>query len=157
MKTRLLIALIVVSLPLMAMLSPSAAVPPLAQGARPTTPLALEQLKIGERSRPLQSDGGGLLLWTADAGVATATVSAGGLYVIENAGTVAQGCWLCGPNPDGVTWDGGCSTTSNDPNYGRFLDGGSSVVVLLRDTTTTLKAIPASGVVTCTLPVWLMR
>lgn len=128
-----------------------------AQAARPGNALSLQQLSMGERSRPLMSDGGGLLLWTADAGATTVTVTGGGLYIFQNIGSAAAGCHLCTPNPDGLTWDGGCSGTVSDPSYGVFIDGGAAVTLLLRDTTTTLKAIPASGVVTCTMPGWLMR
>lgn len=128
---------------------------PRAEAGRPSNAVSLEQLQLGERSRPLQTDGGGLLLWTADAGVASATVSGGGLYVFENLGT--NGCFLCGPNPDGATWDGGCSAAISDPNYGQWLDAGVSRMVLLRDSTTLLKAIPPADKVGCTIPGWLMR
>jgi hypothetical protein len=126
-----------------------------AEAGRPGNSLSLEQLRLGERSRPLMSDGGGLLLWGADAGVASVTLTGGGLYVFDNIGT--NGCFLCGPNPDGLTWDGGCSLTVSDPNFGQFLDAGSSREVLLRDSTTTIKALPPTGYLGCTIPGWIKR
>ncbi len=157
MKRIFLVPLFIVAVLFMGAVTPPSALPRLLEGARPGNAVSLEQLQLGERSRPLQSDGGGLLLWTADAGVATVTVTGGGLYTFQNIGPPAAGCHLCTPNPDGLTWDGGCSGTVTDPNYGVFIDGGAAITVLLRDTTTTLKAIPASGSATCTMPGWVMR
>lgn len=129
-------------------------VTPLLTG-RTGSELGLFLLLNGERTRSLQADGGGLMLFTSDAGIASVTVTGGSVLLIENPGTNA--CHLCGPNADS-TWDGGCNTTVSDINYGSpITSSGGQRWVSLRDTTTTLKAVPASGSTTCTLPVFIMR
>lgn len=117
--------------------------------------LGLFLLLNGERTRSLQADGGGLMLYTADAGIASVTVTGGSVLYVENPGSNA--CHLCGPNADS-TWDGGCNTTAGDINYGSPISSsGGQRWISLRDTTTTLKAVPASGSTTCALPVFIMR
>lgn len=129
-------------------------VTPLLTG-RTGSELGLFLLLNGERTRSVQSDGGGLMLFTSDAGIATATVPGGGVVLVENPGTAA--CHLCGPLADG-TWDGGCSTTTSDPNYGSpVAASGGQRWISLRDGTTTLRAVPASGSASCAMPVFIMR
>ena len=130
-------------------------VPP-AHAGKPSSPFGLELMKLGERVRPLQADGGGLMLFTSDAGIATATVVAGHLYYVENVVAALAGpCFICNPNPEGATWDGGCSSTPSDPNYGASLalDGGRFII----PSSTTLKAVPGTGTSVCVLPLSLMR
>lgn len=122
--------------------------------AGPGTEFSLFLLLNGERSRTLQADGGGLALWTTDAGMATATVPANGVVYLENAGTAIA--YVCGPLADG-TWDGGCSTTTSDPNYGSPIAVGGYRWISLRGTTSTLKAVPASGSAAINVPVFIMR
>ena len=127
-----------------------------AEAARPGNALSLQQLSVGERSRTVQNDGGGLMLWVTDAGIGSVAVTGGTLVYIANAGTL--GCFVCLPGPEGVTsWDGGCGTVPSDPNFGQFLDAGASWLVLLKDTTTLIETRPAPTVQFCTLPVWTMR
>lgn len=160
MKPIALVALFVVSVLFMgALASPLSVVPSLTAG-RTGSELGLFLLLNGERTRSTQSDGGGLLLWTADAGVATVTVTGGSIIYVENPGSTA--CHLCGPGPSAsataADWDGGCNTTVGDVNYGSIVSAsGGQRWISLRDSTTTLKAVPASGSTTCTMPVYLMR
>lgn len=128
--------------------------------ARTGSELGLFLLLNGERTRPVQADGGGLMLYTADAGVAEVTVPSGGVVYVENAGSNI--CHLCGPGPSASSttadWDGGCSATASNVNYGSPIAATTGQRwISLRDTTTTLRAVPASGSTTCTLPVYLMR
>jgi len=149
-----MVGLLALALPLMAMLSPSAVVSSSLQSRTPDQ-LQLFHLLNGERERPVQSDGGGLLLFVNDGGLATATVSGGSVYYFENTGTV--GCHLCTPQPDQATWDGGCNSTVANPNYGKWVDAGSGTIISTRDSTTLIKAIPVAGGLSCTMPGWIMR
>lgn len=130
-------------------------VPPVASFlGRTSSELGLFLILNGERGRTVQADGGGLMLWTADGGMATITVSGGNVYYVENAGSVA--CHLCTSAAEGLTWDGGCNTTVSDPNYGWPIAVGGYRWISTRDTTTTFRAVPASGS-TCSMPVAIMR
>lgn len=129
-------------------------VTPAHAGNRPSeTPMF--QLLNGERTRSTQADGGGLTLYTADAGIASVTVTGGSVILVENPGSNA--CHLCSAPADG-TWDGGCNTTVGDVNYGSpITSSGGQRWIILRPDATTLKAVPASGSTTCTLPVFIMQ
>lgn len=133
--------------------SPLSHVPALAE-SRTGSELGLFLLLNGERVRTVQADGGGLTLFTSDAGIASVTVPGGGVVYIENPGTTA--CHLCSPSDS--AWDGGCNTTVGDPNYGSpIAASGGQRWVSLRDSTTTLRAVPASGSAGCSMPVFNMR
>jgi len=134
--------------------APLEQLPKLLEG-RSGSELSLFLTLNGERSRPVQVDGGGLRLVTTDAGLAEVIVSGGSVYYLENVGSTA--CHLCGPNPDQLTWDGGCNTTVADVNYGFPLPVGGYRWISLRDSTSLLKAVPASGTAACTVAVSIMR
>lgn len=146
---------IAVAVGLLMGLALSLALAPQPAQARDGSELVLFQKLNGELERPVQSDGGGLLLFVADGGIASVTVSGGGNYYFENTGTVI--CHLCNPQPNQSGWDGGCNTTVADPNYGAPVAVGGYKYRATRDTTTTFKAVPASGGASCTMPVWLLR
>jgi hypothetical protein len=123
--------------------------------ARPPSQYSLDVFLNGERVRPLDVDGGGLLL-TTDSGLVSVPVTGGGVYVVENMSAAA--CHLCmGNKPEQATWDGGCSTTLSDPNYGSALAAGTSRVIVTQDTTTAIKALPPAAGGTCTSLVYRMR
>jgi len=151
MKTRL-----VIGIALLGALFMGVAVPQVQQLAlgRTGSELGLFLLLNGERTRSIQSDGGGLALWTTDAGVATISVTGGSVLYVENAGTTI--CHICGPLADS-SWDAGCSTTTSDPNYGSPVAVGGYRWISLRDTTTTIKAVPPSGSAAINCPVFYMR
>lgn len=135
--------------------SPLPHVAPLAE-SRTGSELALFQLLNGERVRTVQADGGGLTLFTSDAGIASVTVPGGGVVYIENPGTTA--CHLCSAPDAPTVWDGGCNTTVGDPSYGSpIAASGGQRWVSLRDSTTMLRAVPAAGSASCSLPVFIMR
>lgn len=121
--------------------------------AREGSQLGLTLRLNGERVRPVQSDGGGLMLWTVDAGVATVTVTAGSTVLVE---CPTAACHICGPGSDG-TWDAGCNVTIGDPNYGSPIASGGYRFITLRDTTTTLRGVPATSSATCSCAVYTMR
>ncbi len=128
---------------------------PVHAGPRPTSELGLFQILNGERVRALLSDGGPASLLT-DSGVpASVTVTGGQVYYIENAGTAA--CHICTPGPELTTWDGGCSTTISDPNYGSPLAVGGFRWIVTQSTTTVIKALPPAAGGTCVAPVSIMR
>lgn len=81
---------------------------PAQAGNRPSETPLLQSLN-GEVSRDVQSDGGGLSMWTSDAGIGCATVSTGAVYEVH----CSAAAHIC---PWG---DGGCSTAITSPNYGR--------------------------------------
>jgi hypothetical protein len=93
------------------------------------------------------------MLYTADAGMASITVTGGLVYYVENTGSVAF--HLCTSGPEG-TWDGGCNTTPGDPNYGSKVAVDGYRWISTRDTTTTFRAVPASGT-SVAAPVSIMR
>jgi len=83
---------------------------------RPPSDVSLMQALNGEVSRDLNSasctgwaDGGGLTLWTADAGIGCNCVRTGAVYEMH----CDVGVYFC---PWG---DGGCSVTIGSPNYGK--------------------------------------
>lgn len=84
---------------------------------RPAGELSLFTLLNGEVSRDLQSDGGGVSLWTSDAGIACATVYTGKVYEMH-----------CSAAAHFCAWgDGGCSTTPSSQNYGRPIAASSAL------------------------------
>lgn len=143
--------------PAQAAVSPVSQAPALAE-TRTSSELGLFLLLNGERARPAQADGGGLLLFTSDGGIASVVVPKNSVLYIENPGTNA--CHLCGANADGV-WDGGCNTTVADVNYGSpIAASGGQRWISVRDTPdggAVIKAVPASGSSTCALPVYFMQ
>lgn len=137
--------------------SPLQQLPRLLEG-RSGSELSLFLTLNGERSRVLQTDGGGSLLWVADGGIGSFAITGGLVYYLENVGTVV--CHLCNPGPDQLTWDGGCNSTPSDPNYGFPVPVGGYRWISTRDGTTTLKAVSGSGATAttgCTMPVAIMR
>lgn len=137
--------------------SPLSAVAPMAEG-RTNSELGLFLLLNGERARSAQADGGGLLLFTSDGGIASVVVPRNSVLYIENPGSNA--CHLCSANADAV-WDGGCNTTVSDVNYGTAIAAsGGQRWISVRDTPdggAVIKAVPASGSSTCALPVYFMQ
>ena len=84
------------------------AVTPASAENRPSSNV-LEQVKVGEVSRKLRGDGGGLAIVSADAGVGCVTVETGALYELH-----------CSVAAHVCPWgDGGCSIEVSSPNYGR--------------------------------------
>lgn len=120
------------------------------------SPLALDILVRGEPQRAVQSDGGGLMLWTTDAGVAQAAITGGGAHLVTCVGTACNLCTYGANNPLGTSQDGGCSATMSDPSYGEPIASGASRIIVTQDTTTHLLARPTSGA-TCTCPVFQLR
>lgn len=120
------------------------------------SPLALDILVRGEPTRAVQSDGGGLMLYTADAGIAQAAITGGGVYLVACVGTACNLCSFGGPSALGTSRDGGCSATVSDPSYGEPIASGAQRIIVTQDTTTHLLARPTSGA-TCTCPVFQMR
>ena len=121
---------------------------PVSAEGRPS-PAQLDLMLSGEVSRSVQSDGGGLALYTTDAGIACATVATGGVYELH-----------CSVAAHVCPWgDGGCSITAASPNYGRPVGPSSAatpapyVVTMTQgaqDATKLLCAIPsASATMTC--------
>lgn len=124
--------------------------------ARPPAPFSLDLMLNGEPQRPLQADGGGLLLFTADAGLASTTVVGGGVYLVVTVGTACNVCTFGPTNTLGTSLDGGCSNVVQAPNYGEPIASGASRKFVLQDATTTLVAVPTTGA-SCVAPVFRLR
>lgn len=88
----------------------------LAGGTRPLNDISLSLRLNGERTHPLQADGGHLQLVSATTAVAQATVTCGEVY---QASCRSLPAILC----EGST-DGGCSPNTNDPNTGPVIAAG---------------------------------
>lgn len=125
-------------------------VSPAQAGNRPSDGVMFTLLN-GEVSRELQADGGGLTLWTADAGIGCAQVATGAAYEMH----CNAGAHFCG-------WsDGGCSATIGSQAYGRPVAASSVSTpapyffVTQGDTANATKlvcAVPsASAALTCSL------
>lgn len=125
-------------------------VSPAHAGNRPSDGVMYQMLN-GEVSREMQADGGGLTLWTADAGIGCAQVATGAVYEMH----CNAAAHFCG-------WsDGGCSTTIGSQAYGRPVAASSASApvpyffVTQGDTSSSTKlvcAIPsASAALTCSL------
>lgn len=125
------------------------AVSPAAAANRPSDGVMF-QLLNGEVSREQQADGGGLTLWTADAGIGCAQVATGAVYEMH----CNAAAHFCGWN------DGGCSSAINSQAYGRPVAASSAgspapyFFLTQGDTAATKQvcATPASGAtLTCAL------
>ena len=123
--------------------------------AGPGTDFQLNLQLNGERTRTVQSDGGGLMLYSNDGGaIATATVPANAVITID----CIQSVHLCFPPSADTTWDGGCNTTVSDPNYGSLCAAGTTRTVSLRGTTTTVKGVrPAGTGIEVVAPIFILK
>jgi hypothetical protein len=88
---------------------------PVHAGTRPSETPMLQMLN-GEVSRDVQNDGGGLSMWTSDAGIGCATVATGAVYEIHCSAAAHVCAW----------GDGGCSATAASPNYGRPVNASTA-------------------------------
>ena len=113
--------------------------------ARPPGEFAMMLLLNGEPTRPVQSDGGGLLLSVAS-GIASIPVTGGQTYLIT--APISAAC----PSAIGsaclhvcVGGDGGCSATATNPSYGLPVATGGALYVVTRDATATIYAVSPDG------------
>lgn len=121
--------------------------------ARPPAEFPMLMRLNGEWVRPAQApvnDGGGLNLWTMDAGIAVATVTGGQIYVL-NCDVASHVCIY-----DGTTtmqaYDAGCNATRGDVNFGMPIAAATDRYVVLQNGTTKLFATPASSAtMNCTI------
>lgn len=127
-------------------------------GNRPSDGVMFQMLngEVSREANALVTDGGGLSLWTVDAGPGCNTVATGAVYEMHcNAG--AHFC---------VWGDGGCSSTIGSQGYGRPVAASSPSApapyffVTQSDTTNATKQVcvaPASGSTSTTCALFRMR
>lgn len=136
--------------------------------ARPPAEFPMLMRLNGEWTRPAQSpavmpladagccttDGGGLALWTIDAGVAVANVTGGQVYMV-NCSAATNLCLYDGTTTMQAS-DGGCSNAAGDPNYGLPIPASTNQFIVTQDATTKFFATPTSGGST-TCSIFLLR
>jgi hypothetical protein len=103
--------------------------------ARPPAPLALSLNLNGEARRPVQADGGGLILSSAGTTVATATIECGRAHKVVCPTTAVNFC--------SYAIDAGCSSNVSSPQYGEPIAEGDFIYWVANDCTSGLRTVAA--------------